>query len=346
MVGSLLPPPRLDLDLGSIARGELCVVEDWLPHLLVQALRTDVRLLEASGAFSVSGVSNTLPGKVSQFGQRDRLCCILSDELGGNRRARRAVEGRLQRLKLELQRTLGRGPLHCEERYYSILRRGAFLGKHMDERHEETKGSAAWACETRRSISWLLYLSDPGWDEPGGAGTGGALLAMCRSSVARRLACGSHEENLQVGWLANELGDTPVFLDAWVRSAREGQATAQPCATLYCVGDNGMRNDLTSPFSASSPSWPQMEVMDPASFSAALAEQLPEHLRNRFSSTEEENEHQEARLVSPKGGSLVLFDSVAVPHEVLPVRSGERVALAGWFHEEQQPFPEWYMYDT
>ena len=40
-----------------------------------------------------------------------------------------------------------------------------------------------------------------------------------------------------------------------------------------------------------------------------------------------------ARDISPLRGSLVLFDSTSLPHEVLPTVSGTRVALAGWFHE-------------
>jgi hypothetical protein len=33
----------------------------------------------------------------------------------------------------------------------------------MDERHEETKGLLGYLNDTRRSISWLLYLNDCGW---------------------------------------------------------------------------------------------------------------------------------------------------------------------------------------
>lgn len=72
--------------------------------------------------------------------------------------------------------------------------------------------------------------------------------------------------------------------------------------------------------------------------------------------------------VNPQGGTLVLFDSVTVPHEVTAVLAAaapleasdepsgsvvrrarfsdlpstaqsDRIALAGWFHESQQPFP-------
>ena len=35
----------------------------------------------------------------------------------------------------------------------------------MDERHEELKGARGWTTRNRRSVSWLLYLSDDGWDD-------------------------------------------------------------------------------------------------------------------------------------------------------------------------------------
>ena len=42
--------------------------------------------------------------------------------------------------------------------------------------------------------------------------------------------------------------------------------------------------------------------------------------------------------VLPVGGRLVLFDSVALPHEVMECRGKERWAASGWFHEDQQGF--------
>ena len=41
---------------------------------------------------------------------------------------------------------------------------------------------------------------------------------------------------------------------------------------------------------------------------------------------------ERVRTIAPESGTLVLFDSVAVPHEVLATRS-ERYAVNGWFHE-------------
>ena len=46
-------------------------------------------------------------------------------------------------------------------------------------------------------------------------------------------------------------------------------------------------------------------------------------------------------LVPPLGGTLLLFDSVSVPHEVLATTKGVRWAMAGWLHEESQGVPEW-----
>ena len=47
-------------------------------------------------------------------------------------------------------------------------------------------------------------------------------------------------------------------------------------------------------------------------------------------------------ITSPLGGSLVLFDSVCLPHEVMETIKGERLVLAGWFHENQQPVANWF----
>ena len=39
-------------------------------------------------------------------------------------------------------------------------------------------------------------------------------------------------------------------------------------------------------------------------------------------------------VLLPRGGTLCLFDSVSLPHEVLKTVCGERLAIAGWFHEK------------
>jgi len=117
------------------------------------------------------------------------------------------------------------------------------------------------------------------------------------------------------------------------------------------------REYLSPPFGPNSPSWPFESDLDPIDFAKALGMQLTrrDH-QDRFIGAEDihtgtgTSTHRGAasesdlRIVDilPTGGTLVLFDSVAVPHEVLEVTQGTRLAIAGWFHEQQQEFPDWY----
>lgn len=239
----------------------------------------------------------------------------------------------------------------------------------MDERHEETKGEKAWRAGTRRSISWLLFLNESGWDD--GNGAGGELRAYCRLCDDAR--CGEHEGNVQVGWIPTESNGTdgaggeadrfePIFLDCWVKTRADeggddevfddGTSVRQLWHPLYAMyrlrkrtpheieGRPEKREYLTDVFGPDSPTWPSGENLDPDGFAAALASQLPTHLGKKFVSTEAV--HESPVDVVPLGGTLVLFDSVAIPHEVLMTTEGERLAMAGWFHEKQQDFPEWY----
>eukprot|EP00931_Biecheleriopsis_adriatica_P118510 TRINITY_DN93896_c0_g1_i1.p1 TRINITY_DN93896_c0_g1~~TRINITY_DN93896_c0_g1_i1.p1 ORF type:complete len:407 (-),score=64.22 TRINITY_DN93896_c0_g1_i1:4-1224(-) len=336
---------RLHADFSAVARGELCVVPGWVEEDLVSSLRADIDSLRAVGAFQRSGLSNIHPGDPNEFNSTDRLTCSVTEKLEGDREARRLLDCELEKLRLDLQGTLGKERLILAEQYYSVSPPGTFLKRHMDERHEETKGQGAYESESRRSISWLLYLSPDGWDTPGALGSGGSLRGYCRSGTGA--ACGAHEGNLQVGWLAEEAShfDEPVFLDSWVKSRSEPPEECKWRAqyALYCVRQ-GKREYLTNPFGPDSPSWPYSEAgMEPADFAKALAQQLPGDLCERFAGVEEvPHIRQRQQDVSPEPGKLVLFDSVAVPHKVLVTTSGERLAIAGWFHEPQQTFPDWY----
>ena len=87
--------------------------------------------------------------------------------------------------------------------------------------------------------------------------------------------------------------------------------------------------------------------------SILLAEKKAE-LSNRFLRIEdipawergEEPAGSTPHITSPKGCSLVLFDSVCLPHEVMETLEGERLVLAGWMHEKQQPVPQWFNIDS
>lgn len=265
----------------------------------------------------------------------------------------------------------------------------------MDERHEELKGARGWTTRNRRSVSWLLYLSDDGWDDDSveGGGSGGAFRGYCRELAPSASNVGAHEQNLQVGWLATD-GDVeategdvppaePVFLDCWVqvpnlppeemqRALAERQAAQgaseiavgahaggvgeddgpppilwQPLAALYRVAPETEERERLSPLFDSTAMPPPINGgVSPSDLAAALAQLLPAHMRDRFSSVEavphEGGPPAHVVDVSPVGGTLVLFDSVAVPHEVMPTLTGQRLAMAGWFHEPSQEFPDWF----
>jgi len=134
----------------------------------------------------------------------------------------------------------------------------------------------------------------------------------------------------------------PVFLDSFFKVRVDQQEL--PLCSLYRLANNSQHDDdereyLSHPFGPDSPAWPDTVDLDPDKFGQALASQLFLQFQSSFVSTEEIHEHPID--VRPTAGTLVLFDSVAIPHEVLMVTSGERLALAGWFHEPQQDFPQW-----
>ena len=339
------------LDFAPISSGCIFTTTTYFPDTLVARLRADALALERAGEFAASGLSDAARGRTQGFGDADRIVRVITANLGGDRDARREFQQHLDALRCAAGAALGRS-LICAEQYYSIQRTGASLPRHMDEKHEELKGTRGWRTSHRRSLSWLLYLSDEQ--------TGGSLRGYCRHATGG-CGVGAHEGNLQVGWLATaeEASDDaePVFMDGWVQgldplaAGCDGSHSAgsRPMCALYRVGRDGERDWLSAGFdfvamrSQVSEDAGEGGPTDPG---RVLAMQLPQLLRSRFS-TVEAVPHEggpPARLIdmSPVGGRLVIFDAVSVPHEVGPTTSGERVAMAGWFHEPQRPFPAWF----
>jgi hypothetical protein len=135
----------------------------------------------------------------------------------------------------------------------------------MDERHEESKGPRGWLLPSRRSLSWLIYLSET-LDEKNGissqswdAEKNGGLLRTFpqrhyrpRSDVGwgNTVHCGSHDGNLQVGWLlvaqshhdSSSVNETtggaiahPIFLDCWYQHLNPYTGEIEPHNVLYIV---------------------------------------------------------------------------------------------------------------
>jgi hypothetical protein len=338
-----LPP------LAPLSRGLLVTAKGWCPPELVAALREDAISLEKSGAFRTAGLSNTAKGDISQqkFGAADRAICTITAGLGGDRAARKEFDSRLAGVIQACGEELGRRRLVVAEQYYSVSGEGSRLARHMDERHEELKGARGYSAKQRRSVSWLCYLNEVGWDESKGPGAGGALRAYVRNGGCGA-SCGAHEGNLQVGWMEKRGGGgaaEPIFLDAWVPVEAPPLPDADPTsgprylsyAALYRVTGDGTSRDYVS----------GLVEGGGAHTVEDLVATLERSERRQFSkvdvpaSVTQPPPGSSEALVSPLGGTLLLFDSVAVPHEVLPTTRGRRFAMAGWLHEESQQTPEW-----
>uniref|UniRef100_A0A7S2HXP1 Prolyl 4-hydroxylase alpha subunit Fe(2+) 2OG dioxygenase domain-containing protein n=1 Tax=Haptolina brevifila TaxID=156173 RepID=A0A7S2HXP1_9EUKA len=167
----------------------------------------------------------------------------------------------------------------------------------------------AWSHCARRQGSEAVFLDSwllPGWME-------GRTLAEIRCDLEAEL-----EDDADV-WMAL-------------------YTTCQPAYTLYCVDADGRREDVSAPHETPD----RDESGDYRTPPPSLREMLPSELRSGFSSTVC-GSHPQHNLVevSPKGGTLVIFESAVVPHEATPVIEGQRMALFGFFAEEKQVPRAW-----
>ena len=329
-------------------------------------------------------MSNTNQGKNQHFGERDRTTApapwwVDSLQSANNLDASlfsnqydvmlASISNKIQILRGEISSTLHRPTMMetslAHECYYSQSKAGASLSRHLDERHEESKGPRGWILPSRRSISWLIYLSDDiKWDVNV---NGGALRSFPQKEFVNyakfgKIESGCHNDNLQVGWLHSQKeGYTmPVFLDSWFQPRIEGAEDMGPRCILYTIKPKGKEGDgtieyITYPWdndsvSLTTSAFLKMQALEdskmadngqqPALFQTS-------EFSNGFQLIEDRESWQQGRNpegsfqedIAPQRGSLVMFDSVTLPHEVMPIKLGTRAALAGWFHEETQPFP-------
>lgn len=330
--------------LNVIAHGGVAVHSNWIAPDLVSRLRCDAEALFHQGLFSPDGLTNQALAKSQQGFSKsvDRQTFrgdAWMDESMGDFEARLEFAKRMKLLRAQLSIGLNRPTLEAEGRLkhemtYNWYEPGAKLGRHLDEHHEETKGLAGWQKPSRRSVTWLVYLNDD-WT----AEEGGALRCFPRTD-ASAVAVGSHEGNLQIGWTDHV---HPVFLDAWRSSGQ--------CA-LYRLDERTLDRDILSAVDFDVPRQP----IDFASYlretNTSFEQISTARLDPRFAGTRSgpgSTRHQtppplisESFLeVVPVSGTLVLFDSVTMPHLVQEVTaSRQRVAATGWFHEDSQWFGE------
>ena len=186
---------------------------------------------------------------------------------------------------------------------YNWYEPGASLRRHGDEFHEETKGPKGWLLPTRRSLTWLLYLNKE-WR----AEEGGALRAYERARPCDHAVGATDDGDVQVGWVGEDR-EVPVFFgedehgervlyDA-LGHVRGGCAAGVAAPPLATIADAGVRL-----------------------------------IRGSLDRNEAPPAGEAIQDIRPVAGTLLLFDSIAVPHEVLAVTAERpRVACTGWFHE-------------
>jgi hypothetical protein len=280
----------------------------------------------------------------------------------GNSDARARFKKRMGALKAELSRelhdrvTLLEDGAQTHEMSYTRYGPGAFLPRHTDEHHTELKKAPAGASSaspsspgsagrkapaTRRSVTWLVYLNEQ-WD----AERDGGELRVHERAAPSESRVGARGKDLQIGWLraTPTQGEQPVFLDA-ARRAPEGGSPEATCMLYACAADGSTRDLSAKPFAAS----PTLYLSGGDFFAKKLLVDRPAdaerfHLIDSPKSPASaflppvadtgEDGGERVRDFAPEAGTLILFDSVSIPHEVLATKGRERFACSGWFHEQ------------
>lgn len=347
----------------TIEEGKIAVVNNFLPETEIRPLRDDAQGLWEDGKFSTDALAGY--GSSGKFDPtKDRAVLRLpqwkNDSLG-HYDNRQRFGGLMANVRSQLAYNLNRPNLDgglsttmygrgSTEISFTRFGPGAFLKRHTDEHHEELKGVDGWSMPTRRSISWLIYLNDSDWD---GRKNGGQLRCFERKVRPGGSKIGSTMNgDLQIGWLkATSLDpmERAVYLDAkkhdhgdcamYVTDAQQQSKvyitkSFETNPIMYVAGSEALvkkllfadRKDLAERFHLIEP--PKSRISDILKGDKAYAG-LGEN-----AATDEELED-----VDPRGGTLVLFDSVSLPHEVLATKDRARWACSGWFHEDQQPAP-------
>ena len=340
MGGSFIDMSRLREEVNS---GMIHVKDSFIQPDEVAELREDIEKGKAEGYFKSSGLSNSAKALQNFDPKSDRSVAPVLGDSGYTSEPLLRMKRRLMQLQGELAVALNRPTLTNQELdhelYYSSSKPGARLPRHMDVRHPELS-KRGYTGASRRSLSFLVYLSDPEWDEQR---NNGVLRAYPQQGVRQHADVGgSFEGCLMVAWLverrrgsAGEKFLSQVFLDTWKVDPVDGLPRCQ----LFRVkprffGAGGYERE------------PLSGLFDiPGGSAKSVMTNLKPFLYPRFASdrslevlqmedlTSELPDNTAVMDISPVQGRLVVFDSAMVPHQVEAVKEGERLALAGWFHE-------------
>jgi Rps23 Pro-64 3,4-dihydroxylase Tpa1-like proline 4-hydroxylase len=345
----------------TIEAGKIAVLPNFLSEADVLPLRTDAQNLWKDEKFSTDALAGY--GAAGKFDPaKDRAVLRLNQWKSqnlGNYATRQRFGDVMASVRTELAYNLNRPKLDrgaatsmygygSTEISYTRFGPGAFLKRHVDEHHEELKGVAGWSKPTRRSVSWLVYLNDPDWD---GRRDGGRLRCFERKNRPGGMIGATENGDLQLGWLrasAIDPYERAVYLDS--KTHKHGN-----CA-MYVLESDKTRNYITKTFDTN----PMMYITGSEAVVKKLLFADRADLADRFHLIEPPKSRigdilkgdsayagvgedpffdEELEDVDPRGGTLVLFDSVTLPHEVLATNNRDRWSCSGWFHEDQQPAP-------
>jgi len=342
-----------------IEAGRAVVIKNWLPSDMSAALLADAKACFEAGHF-VKVKTNIYRGKTdaetAKLNNRWFMNNIVYKKLGvpedgpfvdptiGDISLRQKIRDRLAQVKVLLASQLKDRPTLVDDNLekshelaYSRYYPGAFLQRHVDEKHIELKTPGGGKAKkrrnaSRRSISYIVYLNDD-WN----AEDGGELRVHDRAqeSISR---VGARGPDLQIGWLraTADKNEQPVFLDSTL--------LGDDNCMLYTVGLEGAKRNLSgTPFANGALYLPGGDkiarpfmIDDPADAGRFHLTDCPKsplkQINPSYGDTGEDGGERIQDIV-PLKGTLVLFDSVAIPHEVR-VTSRDRWTVGGWFHEK------------
>jgi hypothetical protein len=361
----------------TIAKGDVFSVDQWIPLDQVEKLSKMCVMIQTDGLFQSSGITYA-DSSDSSSDTPDRLVCdeIPRKYLDGDTFSQ--LTDQIEHLRWEISALLNRPTMKLDdlphESYLSLSLPGADLKRHMDEKHEELKSSKRWGLQTRRSISWLLYLNDMTWDPIINGGELRCFRQKGRLYPSYYGKCGCHEGNIQVGWLEKMNYTKPVYMQTWSnipqysseRDISDFDNTDAAVSALYVLSIFKRKIFITSKFIANEGNEVQTEKSDNLLPRLNFLEKCKKYMLPRivkegmlssFSLIENYASwlddardgvqgrsrapfNTESVEVVPRGGTLCLFDSVSLPHEVLPTYKGKRLAVAGWFHEVVTPMTD------
>lgn len=359
--------------LQTLESGRAVVIPQWLSTREVAVLREDVLKCFREGQHFEKFVSYSRrqssskdcdPYMMKSFSPVTKQDGPFVDPTVGNFEARQNLKARMAEVKAwlatELQDrrpTLADNIHQTHEIEYLRYAAGGQLERHVDERHVELKRPMGSQLPkkpnaTRRSVTWLIYLNDDDW-----LPLDGGHLRLHERVNPSASEVGSRGPDLQIGWLkaiSPNQKDQPVFLDPFFGNRLTASNERESCV-LYTMDDGTgtQRTNLSfKPFPnialhlAGGDAMARSFMVDDPNVAKRLhlIDAPKSKLTGLVASSAGSNNvtsntftgedgGERIRDVVPQAGTLVMFDSVSLPHQVMETHR-ERFAVQGWFHEK------------